>query len=462
MDYRWQALAAVAVGTFMSTLDSSIVNVSLPTIGHEFAADITVVEWVVMAYLLTVAGLLLSVGRLADMRGRKLIYNLGFGVFTLGSLACALSQSIAQLIAARVLQGVGAAMLAANGAAILTTAFPRSERGKAMGLNGTIVATGLTVGPPLGGLLVHAFGWRSIFTINLPIGAAGMLLAHYLLRPDGSGTRGERFDVPGALALWASLSALLLALSRGEAWGWSAPPTVALFLSSGAAAALFVLIERRAPHPVVDLSLFRNRLFSAGSGSALISYIAIATATFLTPFYLKHIKGFTTAQVGITLTVVPLTMMGVSPLSGWLSDRLGSRFLSSAGIGVISLGLMALGTLTPHTSTAGVAMRLFLVGLGNGLFTSPNSSAIMGAVPATRLGIAAGMISTVRTMGTVTGVALAGAVVAARRSALLGADFDPTAAFAGAIQTAYLVAAGVAAAGVLLSMVRGPEERRAP
>lgn len=461
IDYKWRALIAVAVGTFMSTLDSSIVNVSIPTLSQEFAADVTTVGWVVMSYLLTVTGLLLSLGRLADMIGRKRIYNIGFIIFTLGSLLCALSASIGHLIAFRVVQAIGAAMLAANGAAILATAFPRSERGKAMGLNGTIVASGLTVGPPLGGFLIHALGWRSIFTINLPIGVIGTLMGYYLLRDDRPAPHDERFDLPGALALLVALASFLLALSRGEAWGWSSPPTLTLLAVAALSALLFVRIETRVPHPTVDLTLFHNRLFAAGSFSALISYMAISAVIFVMPFYLFRLRHYSTAQMGVMLTVIPLTMMVASPFSGWLSDRIGSRVLSSLGIGVIALALLLLSRLSQTAAPLDIAGRLFLVGLGNGLFTSPNSSAIMGAVPPWRLGIASGMISTVRTMGMVTGVAIAGAVITVRHAGLLAAGVREPDAFAGALSAAFLIGAGIAAIGIIPSLVRGREERRA-
>ncbi len=460
--YKWRALMAVAIGTFMATLDSSIVNVSLPTLAHEFGADITTVEWVTMAYLLTVTGILLSVGRLSDMVGRKRVYSLGFVVFTLGSLLCALAGGINALVSARVLQAVGAAMLMANGAALLTAAFPRSERGKAMGLNGTIVAGGLTVGPALGGILIHALGWRSIFTINLPIGVVGTALGAFLLRPDEAAPYKERFDIAGALTLLVSLSSLLLALSKGEEWGWGAPQTVALLGLFAAGAVLFVAIERRVAHPTMDLSLFRNRLFAAGSLSAVISYVAISAVIFLLPFYLFQLRGYTTRQMGLMLTVVPLTMAVVSPVSGWLSDRIGSRILSSAGMACIGAALALLSGLTASTGPLGIAGRLVLIGLGNGLFTSPNSSAIMGAVPPHRLGVASGMISTVRSLGMVIGVAVAGAVVAVQRARLLEAGLPPMAALGGALSSAFLVGAGIALAGVIPSLVRGREERRRP
>lgn len=462
LDYKWKALIAVAIGTFMSTLDSSIVNLAMPTLGQEFGVEITTVEWVAMAYMLALAGLLISMGRLSDMVGHKRVYNVGFAIFTLGSLLCAMSRGIDTLILFRVVQGAGAAMLASNGAAILTAAFPRSERGKAMGLNGTIVGAGLTVGPSLGGLLIHAFGWRSIFTINLPIGVIGILLASRLLRPDSPVANNERFDLPGALALLSSLTALLLALSRGEAWGWSSTPTVGLFALSLASLILFIRIEMRVPHPTMDLSLFRNRLFSAASSSAVISYMAIATVTFVMPFYLQQVRGYTTAQMGLMLTVVPLTMVVVSPVSGWISDRIGSRVLSSAGMASVAVALFLLRGLHPESTPAEITVRLILVGLGNGLFTSPNSSAIMGAVPPQRLGVASGMISTVRTVGMVTGIALAGAVIALRSGQLIDAGIAPDDTFGVALKSAFLVAGGIATAGIIPSLVRGREARRAP
>lgn len=459
--YKWQALMAVAVGTFMSTLDSNIVNVSLPTLSRVFSVDLTIVGWVVMAYQLTVTGLLLTFGRVADMVGRKRVYNVGFVVFTVGSLLCALSRSIGGLIASRVLQGIGAAMLASNGAAILTDAFPRSERGQALGLNGTIVSSGLMVGPPLGGFLIGAFGWRSVFTINLPIGVVGTLLGYYLLRPDPPRTEGERFDGVGAFLLLVGLASLLLALSRGQAWGWGMPRTVGLLGGATVGLLLFVWVEMRVAYPMMDLRLFRHRLFAAGTLSALISYMAVATATLLMPFYLHAIRGFSTAQTGLILAISPMTMLLVAPFSGWLSDRIGSRILSTLGIGTIALALALLSRLSLTASAADVASRLFLVGAGNGLFASPNSSAIMGAVPLQRLGIASGMISTVRTTGMVTGMAIAGAVVASQRAQLLAAGADPSLAFWRAITTAFLVASAIALAGVVPSLVRGAEERRA-
>lgn len=461
LDYKWRALLAVAIGTFMATLDSSIVNVTLPTLSRYFKVEITTVEWVTMVYLLTVTGLLLSVGRMADMSGRKRIYNIGFVIFTLGSLLCAVSGSIGQLIAFRALQAVGAAMLMANGTAILAAAFPHSERGQAMGLNGTIVASGLTVGPALGGILIHALGWRSVFTINLPIGIIGTLLAAVLLHPDTPEERQERFDIPGAFTLWLSLSSLLLALSRGEVWGWAAPCTRGLLILAAFSLLVFVAIERRVEFPTVDLSLFRRRLFAAGSVSALISYVAISTTAFLMPFYLQELRGYNTAHTGLMLTVVPLTMLVVAPCSGWLSDRIGSRGLSTTGIGVLALGVLLLSRMGAETATLGVVARLMCVGIGNGLFTSPNNSAIMGAVPPQRLGIAAGMISTVRSMGMVMGVACAGAVVAFQRSHLLGSGFPVATAFSGALSAAFLVAAGITVVGIFPSMVRGSEARRA-
>ncbi|NLC56310.1 MAG: MFS transporter [Armatimonadetes bacterium] len=461
LEYKWKALAAVAIGTFMSTLDSSIVNVAMPTLASEFQVEITTVEWVAMAYMLTVTGLLISLGRLSDMVGRKRIYNLGLLIFTAGSALCALAGGIGVLIAARVVQGVGAAMLAANGAAILTSAFPRTERGQAMGLNGTIVGAGLTVGPSLGGVLIHAFGWRSIFTINLPVGLVGLLLATLLLRPDEPCPEQERFDFAGALGLLVCLAGLLLALSHGEAWGWSSRPILALFGVSLFSGAHFLRTEARVPYPTIDLSLFRNRLFSAASVSAVASYVAIASVVFTMPFYLQQLRGFSTAHMGLMLTVIPLTMVVVSPVSGWLSDRIGSRVLASAGMASIALGLVLLSHLGTQATPLAIMGRLFLVGLGNGLFASPNSSAIMGAVPPQRLGVASGMISTVRTTGMVLGVAIAGAVIAVRRAALVAAGLAPETAFGSALAGALLVTAAIAAAGIVPSLVRGPEERRA-
>lgn len=453
IEYKWLAMFTVSIGTFMSTLDASIVNVSLPTIMDSLDADLSTVQWVVSIYLLVITGLLLSLGRLADLIGRKPIYITGFAIFTIGSLLCGLSRSIWLLIAFRGLQAIGAAMIMINGPAIVADAFPRNERGKAMGMIGSVVATGLTVGPALGGFLVALRGWPLIFFINLPVGAFGIFVAWRVLHTSRAG--GERhFDVPGALLLLVSLVCLSLGLSEGPETGWSALPIVSLFTSSLVFGVLFVLRECTAVHPMLDLTLFRNRLFAAASASAFINYVATFAVTFLMPFYLSQVLGYPPQKVGLTLTAVPITVALVAPISGSLSDRIGSRLLGSLGLALASVGLMLIGLLGRDPSPQRVLLALVVTGLGTAIFQSPNSSSIMGAVPPTMLGIASGMIATMRNLGMATGVAVTSAIYSTRRMHY-ASEFEITTASVLAFRDAFIAAALICALGVIASAVRG-------
>ncbi|MDO8726900.1 MAG: MFS transporter [Candidatus Methanoperedens sp.] len=384
MEYKWKAMFTVWIGMFMATLDGSIVNVALPTLTEYFKTDITTIEWVVMAYLLTITSLLLSLGRISDMTGRKMIFAGGLAIFTIGSGLCAISATENQLIFYRVLQGIGAAMLMATGIAIITHAFPPRERGKAMGLIGTVVAIGSMAGPVAGGFLIENVGWQSIFYINIPVGIFGTAMALTVLRKDET-TSGQTFDIPGALALFISLMALLLALSQGQESGWLSSYIILLFVLSIVFIIIFIRIETKAKQPMMELHNFRNRPFAAANISALINFTALYNVILLMPFFLQNELRYTPEEVGIIFLAVPLVMSVVSPLSGWLSDRTNSFLLSSIGIGISSVSILWLGFLSPTSGSIDVVLRLALLGLGMGLFVAPNNSIIMGALCSTRL-----------------------------------------------------------------------------
>jgi len=452
IEYKWLAMTVVAVGTFMATLDASIVNVSLPTITSSLHTTLPVAEWVVAIYLLVITGLLLTLGRLADLIGRKPIYITGITIFTIGSGFCAFSPAIHWLIAWRGIQAIGAAMIMANGPAILTDAFPSGERGKAMGYLGMVVASGLTAGPAIGGFLVGAAGWPSIFLINLPIGMIGIAFTRKVLR-QGAGHWDRQFDIPGALLLLISMSSLTLALSQGPERHWDSY----IWMLLGAAAVegmLFLIRERLAPHPMIELSLFRNRLFAFANASAFINFIATFSVMFLMPFYLSDVLGYPPERMGLILTAVPITLAVVAPISGSLSDRFGSRVLSSVGLLITGAGLFMLSRLGAEVRLPYLVGSLATVGFGSAVFQSPNSSAIMGSAPPRMLGVAAGMLATMRNLGMVTGVAVSGAVYTSRlihsRTVL-----SPVEASVAAFREAFLVAAVICAVGVVTSAVRG-------
>lgn len=477
--HRWWALGTVALGTFMSTLDASIVNVSLPVILRSLRSDLATIQWVVLAYLLTITALLLTFGRLADIRGRKKVYTLGFVVFTLGSFSCALSGSVHLLIASRVVQAVGAAMIQANSLAITSAVFPEEQRGRALGIQGTVVATGTTLGPTIGGLLSGSLGWRANFLVNLPVGAIGIALALLVLEERRISVRREgaaaRFDPAGAGLAATTLVTLMLALNRGARIGWGSPAILALFAVAAAGFAGFLATERRVAAPLISLALFRIRSFATGSSAAFLSFLAISANNFLMPFYLQLALGFSPARAGLLLTPTSLTLAVVAPLSGWLSERLGARILSSAGLSISSVALFLLSRLGAGAHYADVLGRLVLLGIGIGLFNSPNNSAVFASVPRAQYGVVGGFLSMVRNSGQAIGQTIAGAVVVSAIAPVVGGggldalrtgvggDSGPLlAAFITGLQRAYLLAAFLAACGAIISILRGPRPAVAP
>ena len=461
MERKWLILTSVSLGSLMATLDGSIVNIALPAIQTDFRIDLTTVEWVVVAYLLVVGSLLLPFGRLGEVLTFKRVYLAGFAIFTLASVCCGAAPNAAGLVAFRAVQGIGAAMLMAMGPAIVAHTFHDRERGRALGLNGLSFAIGLSLGPALGGILTQVATWRAIFLINAPIGLLAILWAARVLPAETRG-KDESFDIKGAVFSGVALFALLLALSDGQEWGWTSPAIVGLFVTFVVLGGAFLLTERSSIQPMVDLALFRIRPFSAGLASAVVAFAGLFTATFLLPFLLEQGRGFSPIEAGLLLTPVPITMALVAPLSGAASDRFGPRILASAGMVIMALGLLSLTQLPVDFALPDLVWRLVLLGVGQGMFMSPNSSAVLGSVPRPRIGTASGTLAQMRVNGQALGIALSGAIVATRlpvHLAELGGG-APTAAvrsaaLAEAIHDAFVVAALVCCLGIVTSLVRG-------
>jgi MFS family permease len=351
----WVAFSVVAVGTVMATLDGNIVNVALPTIGTELRAHVHELEWIVNGYLLAITVTLIVMGRLGDRLGYRTVYTGGLLVFTLGSALCGGAPGLAALVAARVLQALGASAMMAIGPAVVTASFPAQMRGRALGAIGTTVALGLTLGPPIGGLILSHLSWRWVFYVNLPVGIAG--------------------------ALWA-----LRVLPRGAGSGG----------------------------PLVDLSIFKIPAFTVGLVAGFLSYAAMFSQTFLTPFLLARVHGLPPGRLGLYLASVPIALSISSPFAGWLSDRFGARLLPALGMLVLAAGLFSLSLAGPGTPVLGVAARLFVAGVGMGLFQAPNNATVMGALPRARLGSGGGLLATARNAGMAAGVATAGTLFALR------------------------------------------------
>jgi EmrB/QacA subfamily drug resistance transporter len=416
MAKKWWILTAVACGSFMATLDSSIVNIALPTLTVQLSASLTQVKWVVIIYLLTITCFLLPFGRISDQFGRKRIFQTGFWVFTLGSILCSFAPSLSWLVAARMVQGLGAAMLMANGPAIITANFPSNERGGALGTLSMVVSAGLISGPSLGGILITAWGWKSIFLVNVPIGFVGIYLVQYFLKEDLGPLAKPRFDWLGAILQCTLLISIIVLFD---------PPAISLFGSAShpisrvplifftlGIGAIFVKVESKVPGPLLDLSLLKIRTFWTGNLATLLTFISFSTVTVLMPFFLEQIMAYPTHLAGAYMTSIPLTLLVVAPISGRLSDRLGSRGLSAAGslVGALTLltmaGIFGLG-LNSGSSHGMIIFTLCAVGLSIGLFQSPNNNAIMGSVPLSKLGVASALLATVRNLGLVVGTGIA-------------------------------------------------------
>ena len=461
MQRKWLILTSVSLGSLMATLDGSIVNIALPAIQTDFRMDLTTIEWIVVAYLLVVGCLLLPVGRLGEVLTFKRVYLVGFTIFTMASVCCGSSPNVAALVGFRVVQGVGAAMIMAMGPAIVARTFPASERGRALGLNGVSVAIGLSLGPALGGVLTQVATWRAVFLINAPIGLLAIIWAARVLPAETPG-KGQSFDVRGAALSGGAVFAVLLALSEGQEWGWTSPAIIVLLFAFVGLGAAFVVTERGSIQPMIDLALFRIRPFSAGLASVVVAFSGLFTATFLLPFLLEQGSGFSPIEAGLLLTPVPITMALVAPFSGAASDRFGPRILASAGMAIMVVGLLSLTQLPVNFALPDLVWRLVVLGLGQGLFMSPNSSAVLGSVPRPRVGTASGTLAQMRVNGQTLGIALSGAIVATRLPAHLAelGGGAPTAALrnealVGAIHDAFMVAAVVCCLGIVTSLVRG-------
>jgi EmrB/QacA subfamily drug resistance transporter len=415
IDYsrKWLVMATIGMGIFLATIDSSIVNVALPTLVREFNTQFAVVQWVVLGYLLTLATLMLGIGRLADMVGKKPIYLIGMILFTFSSLCCGLSPTIYWLISFRVLQGIGAVMMIALGAGILTEAFPPQERGKAMGFVGGIVSIGIITGPTLGGILIDFISWHWIFFVNIPVGITGSFMVLHFL-PNVKRQIGQRFDFWGAFFLFVSLTSFLLTLTLGQKLGFLNPKILFIFMGWIIFFPLFLLIEFRVDQPMVDMKLFRNENFSLNLLTGFTTFVVTGGIVLLMPFYLENVLGLNPHQVGLLLAVVPLTAGISSPVAGTLSDRFGTRIISTIGLTLIFMGFLSLLGLNIHTSSFGYIIRFIPIGLGIGIFQSPNNSAIMGSAPKEKLGIVSSILSLTRTLGQSSGIAALGALWVSR------------------------------------------------
>ncbi|HUJ18211.1 MAG TPA: MFS transporter [Nitrospirota bacterium] len=408
--WKWFILINVLIGATMSALDVSIVNVAMPTLKSEFNVSMSLIEWVAMSYMLTLTIFLPFFGRLADMFGRSRLYNAGFVVFTVGSLFCGMATSAIFLIAARVLQAIGAGLLQANSVALITQAFPGTERGKAIGIQGAVQAIAMAVGPFVGGVLISTIGWRSVFYINIPIGILGTVAALFVLPPNEKAEKKESIDYLGTIFFASGLAFLVLGFNEVVSLGWGSYTIIVYFIHACVLLGLFVLTELRVAHPLIDLKLFKNSTFLIGNLTGMMSYYVLFAVLFLMPFYLEKVLNYSPVLTSTLLMPIPLAMALVAPFSGHISDKYGSRIMTASGMMVSALACFALLFLGVRSHFILLIGELVLLGVGMGMFTPPNNSAIMGAAPREKLGLAGGVLNMMRSLGLIFGVDISGLI----------------------------------------------------
>jgi EmrB/QacA subfamily drug resistance transporter len=443
-------VAVAAVASFLAPFSGSATNVALPSIAREFSLDAVELSWVGMSYLLAAATCLVPLGRLADIHGRRRVFTAGILVYTTASLACALAPSPGLLLAARFLQGVGGAAIFGTNVAILTSVLPPGRRGAALGLNVASVYLGLSLGPFVGGLLTGHAGWRSLFHVSAALGAALAVVVRRGLAGEWRESAGEPFDALGSALYSAGLLALMYGLSQ-------APSVAALALCASGLALLagFVAWEKRASHPVLPMGLFfENRVFLLSNAAALVNYAATFAVGFLLSLYLQYVKGLSPPAAGLVLVAQPALMTAVSPFAGRLSDRAEARVVASFGMGLTAAGLLLLCALTTATPLSFTLACLALLGCGFGLFSSPNTNAVMAVVERRHYGVASASLGTMRLSGQMLSMAIAMLLLAAfvGRVAITPAHREPLVA---AIRASFAVFGGLCVLGTFASLARG-------
>ena len=401
---RWLGLIGLCLGVFMFTLDSSIVNVALPTLVSAFGVTFATIQWVVLAYLLIATALVMAAARIGDIYGKRRAYLAGLAIFTLGSLCCGLAPSAGWLIACRALQGLGAVFVSALGAAIVGEMFAATERGRALGMIGSAVLLGVALGPSVGGVIIELAHWRWMFFVNIPAGLAAMWVVYRFVpripgRPAATG-----LDWPGTLLACVMLGGLALGLTWGQRDGFENALVLTLLIAAVVAFAAFVMVEARVASPILDLRVFRNRPFASGLLMGYLAFLALAGTGFLQPFFLEDIAHYSTARVGLLLAIAPIVGGVTAPMGGALADRIGPRWVALGGLLFVVIGLLLFATIDEHVTVWGFAGRVAPVGLGMGLFNAANNSSVLNAVPREQLGIASALLSLMRTLGQTTGV----------------------------------------------------------
>ncbi|MCX7614835.1 MAG: MFS transporter [Clostridiales bacterium] len=403
---KWTILIITSISTFMATLDGSIVNITLPIMSSQLKVTVSSIQWVVTSYLLTISILLLAFGKLSDIYGKKKLFASGFLIFAIGSAFCSLSHTLIALVISRVIQAIGAAAMMSLSQGIVTGIFPPTERGRALGFVGTMVALGSLVGPSLGGVLVHLFGWPSIFIINIPIGLIGSILAYAVIPEIFEKEKDKTFDYKGMFFFTFSILVLFLSMLVVQQGILPAIYLIPAFLLFGCLFIFLIAVEKKNVNPLINLQMFEVHEFSFGLTAAFLAFIALNSTLMFLPFYLQDILKFSALKAGLIISIYPITMAIVAPVSGWLSDKITYRPLTVAGMCIATVALVLFSTVNTKTPVIVLLAYLALLGLGLATFQSPNNSSVMGSVKRDRLGIAGGINALFRNLGLVMGTTI--------------------------------------------------------
>jgi len=445
---KWWTLVAVGFGLFMIMLDNTVVNVALPTIQRDLGAKLSELEWIVSGYALTFAALMLTGGKLADLFGRRRLFVIGLAVFSGASLACALAPSPGFLIGARVVQGVGAALMNPATLSIISAAFPPRQRGTAIGIWAGVAALALAIGPLVGGLLTEHVGWSAIFYINVPIGVLAIVASFLLIDESRDTSEGQRPDVPGLVSSGAGMFAVTYALIEANAYGWGSARILGAFALAAAAAALFVVLERHQRAPMLDLGLFRNRTFAGANLLLLLVALALFGVFFFLSLYMQNILGYSPVKAGAAFLPMTVLIMVVAPLAGRMSDRSGSRWLLTGGMTLVAAQLLYFSRLGVDESFWSLVPGMLLGGAGMGAAMAPATAAGLSGVAVDKAGVGSAVLNSSRQLGGSIGVALMGAIMTHE----IGGRSTPT-AFVHALSVSLEVGAAIALAGALVAVV---------
>jgi EmrB/QacA subfamily drug resistance transporter len=452
---KWWTLGAVAFGLFMIMLDNTVVNVALPSIQEDLGVDLSELEWIVTGYALTFAAFMLTGGKLADLLGRRRIFVVGLAIFTISSLACGMAGSGEVLIGARIVQGVGAALMNPATLSIITATFPPEQRGAAIGIWAGVSALALAIGPLVGGLLTEHASWNWIFFINVPVGVVAIAASFLLIDESKDTSEEQRLDLPGLLTSGIGLFSLTYGLIEGNAYGWTSARIVGAFTVALVALVTFVMLERHQRVPMLDLALFRNRTFAGANAVMLLVALAMFGVFFFVSLYMQNILGYSAVQAGAAFLPMTLLIVLIAPIAGKTSDRFGSRWLMGTGMTLLSLQLLYFSTLGVHETYWRLLPAMLIGGVGMALVMTPSAAAAMSGVAVAKAGVGSAVLNSARQVGGSVGIALIGAIVQHR----VGDQRTPE-AFVDGLSTALEVAALIALAGAVLAVTTVRAVRR--